>query len=169
MKHLSLLLFILLTSVISAQSTTTSAEPRFTINSVGALPSNVGELNKEFYDQTRTLLVGTALGFKSSLQGGISRSRVGNDEVVELPIILRYQAAKGISAYLGVQGQVVRGLNGSELMFTEFAPTMGVDVQFTPEWDAGIQFVAPVYQNNAAPAVSYELSHPIRLRTGIKF
>ena len=127
------------------------------------------ELFKEFYDQTRTLLVGTSLGYKSSLQGGISRSRVGNDEVVEFPLIFRYQATKGISAYLGVQGQVVRGLDTSGLMFTEFAPTMGIDVQFTPEWDAGIQFMAPVYQNSAAPAVSYELSHPIRLRTGIKF
>ena len=169
MKHLSLLLLILCASIISAQNTTTTAEPRFSLNAIGALPSNVGEPNKEFYDQTRTLLVGTSLGYKSSLQGGISRSRVGNDEVVEFPLIFRYQATKGISAYLGVQGQVVRGLDTSGLMFTEFAPTMGIDVQFTPEWDAGIQFMAPVYQNNAAPAVSYELSHPIRLRTGIKF
>ncbi len=169
MKHLSLLLFILLVSIVSAQNTKIKAEPRFSLNSIGAIPSNVGEPNKEFYDQTRALLVGTSLGFKSSLQGGISRSRVGNDEVVELPLIFRYQVTKGISAYLGIQGQVVRGLDTSELMFTEFAPTMGVDVQFTPEWDAGIQFVAPVYQNNAAPAVSYVLSHPIRLRTGIKF
>lgn len=133
-------------------NTIITAEPRFSLSSIGALPSNVGELNKEFYDQTRTLLVGTSLGFKSSLQGGISRSRVGNDEVVELPLIFSYQATKGISAYLGVQGQVVRGLDTSELMFTELASTMGVSVQFTPEWDAGIQFMAPVNQNNAAPA-----------------
>lgn len=169
MKHLSLLLLILFASIISAQNTTTTAEPRFSLNSIGALPSNVGEPNKEFYDQTRTLLVGTSLGYKSSLQGGISRSRVGNDEVLEFPLIFRYQATKGISAYLGVQGQVVRGLNTNGAMFTELSPTMGVDVQFTPEWDAGIQFVAPVYKNDAAPALNYELSHPIKLRTGIKF
>lgn len=154
---------------MSAQATPASGESLLDIKAVGAIANNVGELNKEFYDQTRTLFVGTSVGYKSMIQMGISRSRVGNDEVLEFPLIFRYQATKGISTYMGLQGQVVRGLNTSGAMFTELSPTMGIDVQFTPEWDAGIQFFTPVYKNDAAPALNYELSHPIKLRTGIKF
>ena len=140
------------------------------VQTSGAAKGNRGEVNKEFFGQTRTLLLGLSIGTKSTLQTGISRSRVGNEEILEFPILYRHQVTETISAYGGVQAQFSRNLNdGISPSFIEFSPTIGVDVQFTPIWDGGVQFVMPLMNNSAVPKVNYERTQPIRLRTGIKF
>lgn len=141
-----------------------------TLKSSGVIKDNRGELNKEFYEQTRTLLLGLSLSNRTSLQMGISKSRVGNEEILEFPLLFRYQVIKGLSAYAGVQTQLIRRLDTDNApLFNGFSPTLGVDLEFTPQWDAGVQFVLPTFSGDSAPQMNFERTQPLRLRTGVKF
>lgn len=146
------------------------AQGLFNITSSGAINKNRGELNKEFYEQTRTLLLGLSLGKKSSLQAGVSKSRVGNQEILEFPLLYRYQVTDAISVYGGFQTQLSRSLNTSEgALWSHFSPTIGLDVQVTPSWNGGIQFVTPRQNQNTIPKVNFENTPSLRLRTGVKW
>lgn len=140
------------------------------IPSSGVVKDNHGELNKEFYEQTRTLLLGLSLSNRTSLQMGISKSRVGNEEILEFPLLFRYQVIQRLSAYAGVQTQLVRRLDTDNApLFNGFSPILGVDIEFTPQWDAGVQFVLPTPSTNSAPQMNFERTQPLRLRTRIKY
>lgn len=170
MKLLICILLSFITTTIISQTASEARESMIEVEARGAIMSNRGETNKEFFGQTRTLLLGVRIGERGTLQTGVSRSRAGNEEILEFPVLYRHQITESISAYGGVQGQFLRSVDASSSSgFMELAPTIGIDVQFTPAWDAGVQFVMPVFENNAVPSLNYERSQPIRLRTGIKF
>lgn len=137
----------------------------------GAAAHNGGEGTNEFYGQYRSAIVGLRLSNKSELQTGITKSRVGNQEILEFPLLFRYQVSEKLSTYAGAQVQIYRGLDGPSVTpsLREFPTTIGVDYQFTKAWDTGIQFVIPVIENKIIPEGNFQLSHPIRLRTGVKF
>lgn len=161
---------IILGTTFCASAQQQGISEKIHLETSGATKDNRGEDNKEFYEQTRTLLLGLSIGKRSIIQMGVAKSRIGNEEILEFPLLFRYQASERISTYAGAQIQLFQALNnGDGASFNGFAPTIGVDVKFSPYWDGGVQFVMPTRGNSAAPQVNYERSQLLRLRTGIKF
>lgn len=140
MSRLLALLIILGTTFCAAAQQQGTPE-KIRVETSGALHDNRGEDNKEFYEQTRTLLLGLSIGDRSMLLTGVAKSRVGNQEILEFPLLFRYQTSQSIRTYAGAQIQLLqRRNNGDGNLFNGFLPTAGIDVQFTPLWDGGVQF-----------------------------
>ncbi len=171
MKQLLCIFIFLSISTVLSQTETQFSRYELDLETKGVLKDNRGEINKEFYDQYRSLLVGLRISDRSKVQTGLNVARSGNQDLVEIPLIFRYQVAEKLSIYGGGQLQISgnRAASAQKNSFNNLSVTTGLDYQFSKSWDAAVQFVLPVLENSNAPNTTFELSQPIRLRTGVKF
>lgn len=163
MRNLTYIIFLFLLSF----GQLTAQEPTGTkLDFQGAINNNRGT-QAEYFEQRRTVLYGLTLTDRSKVQVGISKTRIGNDEYLEFPFLFRYQAAENLSVYGGVQATFSRNATqGDTPRFKVLQPTIGLDYDITPAWDAGIQFMIPTSLESTIPDIGVQ---PLRLRTGIKF
>jgi len=162
--------FIIVLLSYNLFSQNTSSEPLIDIETKGANASNAPDDNKEYYAQYKTVLIGLSLSTKSKIQIGLSTHRIENDDILELPLLYKYQATESLSIYSGAQLQFTRGVHASNTSINHLQTSFntGIDYQINSQWDVGIQFIAPI-NNGALPENDFNTPNPLRFRTGFKF
>ena len=128
--------FIIVLLSYNLFSQNTSSEPLIDIETKGANASNAPDDNKEY----KTALIGLSLSTKSKIQIGLSTHRIENDDILELPLLYKYQATESLSIYGGAQLQFARGVHASKTSINHLQTSFntGIDYQINLHWDASI-------------------------------
>ena len=146
---------------------------RISLHTDGAIYENVKDpALTERYGQWQKLALEMSLSKNLTIQAGMARSRIANLEFLEFPLLFKHQVTEKLHAFTGVQAEVALnrqegGLGGSVFLGT--STVNGVNYDFTPSVDAGIQFAIPLLKSLNVKNATFEDPQPIRLRTGIKF
>jgi len=100
---------------------------------------------------------------------GQNESRIDNKDFLEFPLLFQYQFSPKLKISGGSQLELVRNRDTGTFTVKGVSFSVGIDYQFTENWDAGIRFIQPVIKREAFDRSSPFVPNPIRLRTGFKF
>jgi len=141
----------------------------YTIETTGAVTSSQEESQVEFYTPYSGVFIKRKLSPSISLLTGLNQSRIDNVDFLEFPLLFQYQFSPKLKISGGPQLEVMRDRETGVFILKGVSFSVGVDYQFTKNWDGSIQFVQPIIQKKGLEPSSPFLPNPIRLRTGIKF
>jgi len=141
----------------------------YTTETTGASISGQNEDQFEFYGQDRGVFIKRSLAPSISILTGLNQSRIDNKDFLEFPLLFQYQFSPKLKISGGSQLELVRNRDTGTFTVKGVSFSIGIDYQFTENWDAGIRFIQPVIKREAFDRSSPFVPNPIRLRTGFKF
>lgn len=158
------ILILFATLYVNAQTAET-----YQIETRGTSLYSEGENLLEFYEY-RGAFAKRKLDTSVSLLTGLNHIRIENRDFFEFPFLFQYQISTRIEISVGPQLELMRDRETSSFSLKGTSFSIGVDYDFTPSWDASIQFIQPIFQEEEFEQPNNLLApKPIRLRTGFKF
>lgn len=141
----------------------------YTVETSGASISQQKEDQSEYYEQYRGVFIKSKLSPTISLLAGLNKSRIGDNDFLEFPLLFQYQAIPQLKLFAGPQLEAMRDRTTGATKLRKKSFTIGATYDFTRNWDASIQFLQPMNQTGNIEKINLLTPNKIRFRTGIKF
>lgn len=92
------------------------------------------------------------------------QSRIENIDILEFPVLFKFQATERINVSVGPEVAFIRDRNDGNFLLQRASLTSRMYYYITKQWDASIELSVPIIERKSTIQ-----SHPIEVRTGIKF
>lgn len=118
----------------------------------------------EYYGQIKESQKALKLSKKTRILYGVVQSRIENIDILEFPVLFKFQATERINVSVGPEVAFIRDRNDGNFLLQRASLTSRMYYYITKQWDASIELSVPIIERKFTIQ-----SHPIEVRTGIKF
>jgi len=159
--RLLILCLVLNTSLIAAQSETELTR--------SWSYESIKEIVFERYTQQRSAFTNLLETPDILLSSGLITQRIGSNTFVNIPLEITIRINKKLKIFAGPQANFLQDGNTGEMRLLGTSVRVGLEYQFTPNWNAAVQFTQLLYETKSLKTMNIEQVQPIQVRTGLKF